>query len=421
MDFRGLRRRCVLLGALALFSLPAWGAVTLGEAYQSALEKTEPVAIQKALASQADERIDQALGRVFPQLSVLGQYTYQESPAGGIAAFTNPQQYNLRLNLVQPIFRGFAEWAELRSRRALSAAAVAREQNTRLMLYRSVADAYFAVLAEETDCMNLQGLIALMEKQVRELKQRVSIGRSRLGDRLAAEARAASLRAQLLAQRNVLQAARETFRAVTGLGVDAELAVVSEVPPAPPPLEGLVAEIAKRPDFEAARKDLESADESITVARGGHWPAIDATANYYLTRTGALAGSHWDVGATLTWPLFQGGIVNAAVREGVERRKAAELTLAQLKRTAEQELRSAHAASRAAVEQERELLEAMKLSEQNYEQQLKDYRNGLVTNLDVLNALESLAETRRGHDRLVHDAQARRVRLEVAAGKMPQT
>jgi outer membrane protein len=275
------------------------------------------------------------------------------------------------------------------------------------------------VLAEETDCRNLESIIALTEKQVSELRQRVAIGRSRLGDKLAVEASAASLRAQLIAQRNALAAARETLRAVTGLGFDVELAPASLGPEEPPSLSPLLGELEKRPDIEAAKRQIESAEEAIAVSRAGHWPSVDATANVFLTRTGPLAGSHWDVGVQVVWPLFQGGVVDAAVRENVERTKSARLTLDQLRRQAEQELRTAHAAAVLAIDQERELARALKLSEQNYEQQLRDYRNGLVTNLEVLNALESLQQTRRGHDRLLHEVQARKVRLEVAAGRSP--
>ena len=73
------------------------------------------------------------------------------------------------------------------------------------------------------------------------------------------------------------------------------------------------------------------------------------------------------------------------------------------------------------MQQERELQEAMSLSAKNYEQQLRDYRNGLVTNLDVLNALRDLSETRRGHDRLLFEAQMRRVQLDVASGRLPHS
>jgi outer membrane protein len=414
-----LRRATLALSLALTSSAPA--AVTLLDAYRSAVEKTEAVALQRSAAEQAEERVDQALGRIYPQLSLLGQYTYQDPVRrpGGILAFTQPDQYNLRFNLVQPLFRGFGEWAELRSRRAARAAEQARERDVRLGLYRTVADAYYAVLAEETDCRNLESIIALTVKQVSELRQRVAIGRSRLGDRLAAEASAASLRAQLMAQRNALAAARETLRAVTGLGFDVELAPASLGPAEPPSLSPLLGELEKRPDIEAAKRQIESAEEAIAVSRAGHWPSVDATANVFLTRTGPLAGSHWDVGVQVVWPLFQGGVVDAAVRENVERTKSAQLTLEQLRRQAEQELRTAHAAAVLAIDQERELARALKLSEQNYEQQLRDYRNGLVTNLEVLNALESLQQTRRGHDRLLHEAQARKVRLEVAAGRSP--
>jgi outer membrane protein TolC len=69
------------------------------------------------------------------------------------------------------------------------------------------------------------------------------------------------------------------------------------------------------------------------------------------------------------------------------------------------------------LDQLKTLKRASELAEQNYRAQNADYRLGLVTNLEVIQSLNSLQETKRVHDRTYFDAWATLAALEAASGK----
>jgi outer membrane protein len=86
---------------------------------------------------------------------------------------------------------------------------------------------------------------------------------------------------------------------------------------------------------------------------------------------------------------------------------------------AEQEVR----ASYRSVEYDRSQIDALTAATEaalkNYEAQVRDYRLGLVTNLDVLQALTALQQNRRALDRVRFASKLDYVRLEAAAARRP--
>src|SRR5450631_3628413 len=110
---------------LFVLSFPAFGSapVSLGEAVQSAIQKTEAVPIQESELSQAEEHVTQGIGRVVPNISFQANYLHQDTPTGVTSGFLVPDQTTTKFTLVQPIFHGFADWAELRARKLLVRAA----------------------------------------------------------------------------------------------------------------------------------------------------------------------------------------------------------------------------------------------------------------------------------------------------------
>ncbi len=398
--------------------------IDLKGAYKSALERTESLGVEKAKVAQAEERQSQASGALYPQLALNGRYLRQDTgptaAAGGNAAFTRGDQYSVSVGVNQALFRGLAEFAEMRRRDILVRAQKAGENRRRQTLYRDVAKSFYAVLSAEHNLINLQSLYVQTNKRVSEVRQRVKIGRNRKGDLFSSESQAATLEAQIAAAVNVLEEARQSLKLDTLVPIDAELAgPTGQLPQGPGPLDSWLKSLKERPDLQALQLARDAADESVSVARGGHFPSVDASANYYLTRTGVLANSKWDLGLTLTVPIFSGGTVQATVREAVESRKQAELELALAERTAEAEVRTTHGRLSSLISQMKTLKKAAELSEQNYKIQSADYRLGLVTNLEVIQALNSFQETKRVYEQTYFETWASLAALESAVGKAP--
>ncbi|MGE0615399.1 MAG: TolC family protein, partial [Bacteriovoracia bacterium] len=205
--------------ALGLFGGPAQAVPVLGleQAYVSAIQKTETVPIAEATTRQAEELVSQAKGAIFPTINLVGTYTRQDTGNAPTSSFTDPVQYNARLNLNQPIFRGLREFAAVRGTNANYAAQVAAESQTRVELYRTVGDAFYGHLSAQQDLRNLNHLLELTEKRVAEINQRVRIGRSRNGESLTAQVQRSTVTAQLEAAKAVAAQAKRNFELVTGV------------------------------------------------------------------------------------------------------------------------------------------------------------------------------------------------------------
>ncbi len=399
--------------------------LSLAEAYQAALQKNESIGIGQKRVDQASELVDQAWGSLLPSVSLIGTYQRQDNSASGSAVaggrFTLPEQTNAWFGLTQPIFRGMAEYGGLAAVKADRRAAEAVLSAERLRLYAGVADAYFKVLAAEQDRRNLQTLVDLSSRRVKELKDRSRIGRSREGDVLAARAQATILNSQLEAAQSDINQTRDQFSLVTGLAPHTPLAPADMANALPGKMEMLTAfldRVPERPDLRAQQERVTSAEERVVVARAGHFPSLDATANYYLRRAGVLDDVKWDVGLRLTVPLFRGGSVSSQVSAALDLKKEQELLLAQTRRAAETEIRVAYERVRSGIAQILTMGEAAGLAEKNYKTQNRDYGLGLVTNLEVISAMDTFRETLRQLDSVRFQTLSAWAALQAAVGRV---
>jgi outer membrane protein len=409
----------VALG-LCLGAGPAAGAsaLTLDEYFAQALVRSEVVATQSELILQAEERYRQARSTLRPTVDGVASYTWLDQ--GARDATTNPtRQPHARLTATQPLFRGFREFAAMRQTQALIGAQGEDYRQARTQLFKDVAQNFYDVLALEQDLRNFDQQISLNLQREKELQDRVRIGRSRSGEMLTVQSTISTLRAQAEQLRAQLAAAREAFAFLSGLPADTLLRDTEVLPARLDPLDTYLARLELRPDVKAAQQRLIAAQENISVARGARQPSLDLNANRYLERKGSLEDVDWDVQLALTIPLYSGGSLQSRVREAVSQSTQAELGASQARRRAEQEIRSVYQSAVLDRSQLEALEKATEAARKNYEVQRRDYRLGLVTNLDVLQALTDFQENQRALDRARYTAKLDWLRLEAATMRRP--
>ena len=245
------------------------------------------------------------------------------------------------------------------------------------------------------------------------------IGRTRPGEVLTVQATISTLRAQVEQVRTQLSTVRDVFSFLSGLPAVTPLYDTETLPSGFDTLEIYLARVALRPDVKAALQRQSAAQENVGVARGAHLPSLDLNANRYLERAGSLENVEWDVQLALTVPLFAGGGVQSRVREAQSQHTQAELAVMRARRLAEQEIRSSYQT----VVLDRSRLDALEkaadAAKRNYETQRHDYRLGLVTNLDVLQALSTYQENLRALERVRFNVKLNYLRLQAAAVYRP--
>lgn len=406
----------LLLSELVLAAIP------MSQAFRSALEKNESVRQSQERVVQAEERVRQVKGGLFPDVSLNATYVLQPTPSDPIAAeFSPPRQTTAQLSLVQPLFRGLREFAGLRQQKRLASAQEERRQESVQRLYRDVASSYLNVLTLEQDVKNLEEQVTIYGRQVAELERRTRRGESGISELLATQATQKTIDAELRLVRGQLEAARENFHSLTGLPPEAELSdpkLVDEKRATK--LESYLARIEQRPDLRAAADQAEAAQEAIRVARGAHLPTVDVAGNYYLKRPGFLEDTKWDVAFRLSLPLFAGGAIQSEVREAASLDREAELELARLRRVAEAEVRAYYKNFQARLDHLKLLRESVRVAERNVTVSQREFRRGLVRNIDVQSALAEYRNVRRTLDQARFAAQLDYLNLEIAAGYVPE-
>lgn len=416
----------VLAATAASSSLPAASPsaseVTIQDLFAEALKTSETMAIQTARSEQAQGRVNQAKSKSLPQVAVGANYLRQDVPADKVGSL-EADQWTSKVTITQPIFHGFKDRAGYLAADLDAQAQIAIKEEARIALYSQLAQAYFTVLRAESDVENLKASLDVAKKRSNEIKERTRIGRSRKGDLYAAEAQEMVLSSQIHAAEATVDQAwvelfyltgrERKFRLKSGSFADGNISRGS--------VDELVSKLDHRADLLALRKQVESAGEGIRVARSGHYPTVDVTGNYYLKRlTGsATEDSKWDLGVALSLPLYQGGMTTAQVQEGVAKKQERQLLYDQAKRKATSDVNQAFTNLQTSKSQLAILQRALELTEKNFKEQSRDYTNGLVTNLDVLQALNTFSDTKRNYDRQKIIAQESATILQATIGNLP--
>lgn len=390
----------VLISSIVSHTWAENSAMDLKACFQAALNRSEVLADQAEQIAQAEEHYRQAWGNIYPNLYGYASY-FQQQNSDHLPTSSPASQQLIKIGLNQPLFRGFREYAAVRQNRDVITAVKAAKQWAGMQLYIEVAQSFYAVLAAQNDLLHLDTQTGLYEKRIQDLNARVRIGRSRPSEVLTVQAAQAGLKAQRQQVAGQLGVAREMLAFLTGMSPDL---AVTDREPEPAVLETLdtyLACLPARPDVLTARKQIEVVRANLDLAKGGHWPSLDLYGNYYLNRTGSsLTNVDWDAQVALTLPIFTGGFTVSKVAEAESQVRQSELTLSRIERTAQEGIRDAYKTFLSDQAQVAALQEAVTLSEKNYQAVLKDYNYGLVTNLEVLQALSSYQDSLRALDRL---------------------
>jgi outer membrane protein len=410
--------KIVLLSLLLMGQ--AHAAITLKDSFEMAKKNMEILKRSGSQIKAAIERKNQARAAMLPTISGFGNETRIDRPTtrpGVSRAFILTRQYSAGLRLQQPLIRGgiFSAW-QTRSEEIVLAEF--QKSASEVSLYQLVINAYYNLHFAKQDLKNLSELLRYSKQRQLELESLTKVGRSRRGELIQAQTQYLAAQAQYRQGEMNYTAAAENFEFFTGLKAE-ELAPLSMIPKELPEMTELIKKMNHRPDLKARRQEVKVADQRMGVVKGAYYPQVDLVSNYYFDRTGVLQTSEWDVAVVLNVPLFQGGSVVAQVREAAELKRQAELNSDETTREARRDLVVLYQ-NYSQIQSQLEVMRgALAKAEEAYKLNLKDYRMGQVTNLEVLQGLNLFIETKRSYDGLISQSHLTYKNLEASTGVLP--
>jgi outer membrane protein TolC len=232
---------------------PVTNGKSFTDVYKIALERAFTVNVQQEIIIQDNELDTQARAALLP--SVTGSWVYQHQPSSDSSVGNSIQPNNqntVKISADQPIFRGFRDFAALRQRKDFLNSAKFALQDAARTLYYNTAQAYYTVLALQSDEFSYKNEIAVNQKRLAELHGFVRIGRSQITDVLGQESTISGLEATVESTHGQLENAKEVLAYFTGVSRDTPISD-NETPPAQPESVAFYLEkIEQRPDVKAA-------------------------------------------------------------------------------------------------------------------------------------------------------------------------
>lgn len=411
-------KRKLSLSLFLISFMAGANAMTLKESFDAARKNMETLKRADANISRSEELQNRARSTILPTISGVGSYTKIDPPnATGNSPFLLTRQYSAALRLTQPLIRGGSVSAYQLAKENVLLSRFQKDANE-LNLYQLVINAYYNLQIAQVDVQNLKEFVKFTKDRVKELNERTAIGRSRKGELVEAQAQALSAESQLQQGLITLQQAETTYEFYTKLQ-PSNVPDSGDVPKLHMTAQEYLNKVKTRPDIMAVQQQTRVAERQIEVSKGGHYPSLDLTSNYYFDRTGILASSEWDVGLAVVIPLYQGGGVQAQVREAVESKRIAELTSSETVRAAERDMLISYQNLSQLLVQLESVKGAYNKAEEAYRLNKRDYQYGLVTNLDVLQSLNYFIDSKRTYNTLSIMAHMNYKNLEALTGVLP--
>jgi outer membrane protein len=412
----GVLRAAFLAAGLATIGGGAARPETIGGALIKAYLTNPDINTQRAAVRVADENVPKANAGYLPTIEATGNvgieraqtslFGAQGSAAGSTTTFVKPRGYGATAN--ETVFNGNRTLNSIRQ--AESQVFGAREQlrNTEQNTLLSGVTAYMDVL-EDTAILDLdRNNVDVLKEQLRETRDRFTVGEVTRTDVAQAEASLSSAEATALSAVATLQAAIARYRQFIGDQPTSLAPVKPLVRPLPKTLpEAISISQVEHPAISASLHGVDAAELQVKIAEGALYPTIGLSAAIsnqvdvngipgFKVLSGTIAGQ-------LTIPIYQGGAEYAATRQAKESLSQQEIQTDSLRNQVRQAVVAAWGLNQAAVGVVRAARAAVSANEVALTGVREEAKVGQRTTLDVLNAQQALLQSRTTLVQAEHD------------------
>ncbi|CAN5263503.1 outer membrane channel protein TolC [soil metagenome] len=330
------RRRALaehLMLALALIApLRAHGEDLL-EVYATARRADPVLSSAEATRQVVGEDVVQARSTLLPQLSagfdITDNHVSGDNDDGTTGRY---RSRNVNANLSQ-VLVDVSRFARLDAAHARAEAQDAIYRSAEQALIIRVATAYFDVLLAADNLQTAQANEDAYRQQVDQADQRYRNGLAAQVDLEQARSYFSAARSSTIANRKIVDDARDALAEITGVAPGALKALREALPMNPPspadPAQWVDVALQANPVLRAQQRTIAAAESSISAARATRLPVVSAGVNVGRGASWPNVSSAYDgrtvtsVGINVSVPLFTGGLISSQVRQAAAVRDGA--------------------------------------------------------------------------------------------------
>lgn len=394
MNFRGvfiggLVSSFIVFSSGACFAVPGYG---LAELWKEALASHERVGIASESVERTRRDITKAYSKVLPNVTLEEVYTrYSEKKGSGTLSLQPDYNSRFEARITQPLYGGGREWSLIRQAKKGVIAGELGVLDAKEAVLMDTAFAYYNALRAKKELDIKSAALKRANEQLRVAEAQFRVGSATKAKVFRAEAEVAAREADIVMAGAGLLDAKEVLKRMAGIDKDFD---IKEKTPgfetAADETSLMQGAFLKRKDYLIKTTEEEIAEEGIKYAKGSFMPMLSVEGVYSLREQSPKTSFFLDESAyaavTLTFPIFEGGLRVAELGEarsrlrqaGIERLALKKEIILQVKRAAN------NAASvRAVIDAYRK---QVIFAEENYNVVFKQYKNGLASATDLIDA-----------------------------------
>ncbi len=395
--------------------------LTLNEAVNIALQKNSLLKISSNNLRTFESGKLAAYGNLLPSVDAGGSWRWSRNDEAGTtynvggfvlevpASITENRTYSAGVDANWTLFDGLANIASVsQSNSDLDAAKFSLERLKQDIVFQTIS-LYYAVI-------NTQQLLKVKEDDVRQaqknletISERNKLGAVTLADVYAQQVTSGNAELEEIRTKNSLETAKNDLLYYLGLDVLEQYTFpeefsTEEMNKLENKIEGydnisfLVSDaMINRFDYKSAQLQLESANDGITIARGGHFPRLTNSIGFSsnANRLDDLFESKtYSVGLTLSIPIFSGWAIDNQVEFATVNAKNREVELNDLERDIKRSLQKTYLDLQAAEKSLDVTEKNVEAAEENFRIEQEKYNLGSSKLLDVLTATTNFTNAR---------------------------
>jgi outer membrane protein len=366
---------------------------SLEDLYQIALQRAEKVKLSEEEVFIAETGKDKALSLLVPKLSTFGSYlSYSDDKRNDKGIIIQPREsiaWGVRLDESFSI-----------SGRELTALSISKENilKSRYDLHAvkeayllRVAYAYYDVLKAKKSLDIAEANLERLTKYRQAAEKRLKIGEVTKTVLLRADGELSGAKSDYVRATNFLELARAVLVRVAGIEVDFKLKETSLTDMKIPSLSFFRERaLSERADLKSLEIQKKMAEEQVQFTKGSYWPTL-ALSGVYAAADQSPAPQTLNKesiygGVSINFPLFEGGLRMAEVKEARAKERQSDLMYEDLKKSVEVEVQGAYLDIITQKGVLAFLEDQLSFAKDNYRAITKQFEFGLSESIEVMDA-----------------------------------
>ncbi len=409
--------------ALAVEPIQPGETLTLSRCLEIAVQQHPVLRGATGAIEVSRSRVEQAKAPYYPQVDAAASYNRLTSalPTSQAGVSDDPMdQYAANVTVKQLLYDFGKTPNQVGVQSANLAAAQADFQNVADQVLFNTKQAYYGVLKAARNREVAVETVKQFEQHLNQANSFFAVGTRPKFDVTKAEVDLSNAQLNLIKAENGLRISRVLLNNAMGLTNAPEYNLEDNLAFAPfgPRLEdALQTAYDNRPDLKSVLAKKLAAERTMQVAKTGYYPSLSGSAAYTEAGDGFPLENGWNVGVTVSVPIFSGFLTRNQVQEAGAAINVQSASEEGLRQTIFLEVQQAYLNLREAEERINNAALTVKQAEENHEIATGRYTAGVGSPIEVTDAEVALLNAKTTHIAALHDYRIAQSTIEKAMGE----